>query len=214
MWFKNGPPRQPVGTCAPLYKNLDMRLWWGFSKCGPEKSLPSLSACCPVPSAARPSLLAHCALRSRSSTYYSTPLRLPRLIIMPSVVAAPRGLPASSSLRAVSVARSSSRRHTRTACSSDDNLAGFMEKISKDTEKYKRATASNVTTSAPPGATVPPSQPAFRTARFGFVENAEVWNTRLGIIGFFSLLIVEGIANKPLLTLMGIEVGNGIDIGF
>merc|ERR1711966_106629 len=131
--------------------------------------------------------------------------------IMPSVVvAAPRGLPASS-LRAVSVARSSSRRHTRTRASADE---GFMGKISKDTEKYKSATASNVTTGAPPGATVPPSQPAFRTARFGFVENAEVWNTRLGIIGFFSLLIVEGIANKPLLTLMGIEVGNGIDIGF
>lgn len=48
----------------------------------------------------------------------------------------------------------------------------------------------------------------------GFVDNAEVTNSRAAMIGFFALLLLEAVTGKGILELMGIEVGNGIDIGF
>jgi hypothetical protein len=49
--------------------------------------------------------------------------------------------------------------------------------------------------------------------KFGFVENAEVLNSRAAMIGFFALLLVEGIFGKGLLELIGVTVGKGLDIG-
>ena len=51
------------------------------------------------------------------------------------------------------------------------------------TAEYKKTLATSVATTAPPGATAPTTQPAFRVARVGFVENAEIWNTRAAVIG-------------------------------
>ena len=78
----------------------------------------------------------------------------------------------------------------------------------------------------------------------GFVDNAEKINSRAAMIGFFGVIIVEAVrctrpapalraqgcaplrpsvlltrlaaqlAGKGLLELIGIETGNGIDIGF
>ena len=73
----------------------------------------------------------------------------------------------------------------------------------------------------------------------GFVDNAEVINSRAAMIGFFALIALEAVraaaeawgaltflvgltlhraalqvSNTPFLTMLGYEIGNGIDIGF
>ena len=48
----------------------------------------------------------------------------------------------------------------------------------------------------------------------GFVDNAEVINSRAAMIGFFALILLEAVAGKGILELLGVETGNGIDIGF
>jgi hypothetical protein len=51
-------------------------------------------------------------------------------------------------------------------------------------------------------------------ATFGFVENAERMNSRASMVGFVSLLLVEGIFGKGLLELVGVDVGHGIAFTF
>lgn len=74
--------------------------------------------------------------------------------------------------------------------------------------------------------TQPPYQPTVPPATFGFVDNAERLNSRAAMvrapctqvhsrssttqIGFFALLAVEAIANKGLLELLGVTVGQGL----
>jgi hypothetical protein len=45
---------------------------------------------------------------------------------------------------------------------------------------------------------------------FGWVDNAERMNSRAAMIGFFSLLLVEAVANKGLLELIGLQTGKGL----
>ena len=46
------------------------------------------------------------------------------------------------------------------------------------------------------------------------MDNAEVINSRAAMIGFFALILLEAVAGKGILELLGVETGNGIDIGF
>lgn len=74
--------------------------------------------------------------------------------------------------------------------------------------------AAIVPFAAPPkGVSQPPRSPVTPPPKFGFVENAEVMNSRAAMIGFFSLLLVEAVAGKGLLELIGVTVGKGLDIG-
>lgn len=57
-------------------------------------------------------------------------------------------------------------------------------------------------------------KPTKKLPTFGFVDNAETINSRAAMIGFFALLALEAVAGKGILELVGIETGNGIDIGF
>ena len=43
---------------------------------------------------------------------------------------------------------------------------------------------------------------------------AEKINSRAAMIGFFSLLALEAIAGKGILELLGLNIGNGLNIGF
>jgi len=61
---------------------------------------------------------------------------------------------------------------------------------------------------------LPRTEPKFEEPSFGFVRNAELLNSRAAMIGFFALLLVEAVLGGPFLKFLGIEVGNGIDIGF
>lgn len=66
------------------------------------------------------------------------------------------------------------------------------------------------TVPTPPGVSVPAKQPQVPPPAFGFVTNAERLNSRAAMIGFFGVLIVELIAGKGFLDLLGIATGNGL----
>ena len=62
----------------------------------------------------------------------------------------------------------------------------------------------------PQGVTQPKRFPDIPPGRFGFVEYAERLNSRAAMIGFFGILIVEFIANRGILELVGLNVGSGL----
>lgn len=66
--------------------------------------------------------------------------------------------------------------------------------------------------SPPSGVPPPPEEPDLQPSKFGFVENAEVQNSRAAMVGFFALLFVEGVTGKALLELIGFRVGFGLNI--
>mmetsp|Transcript_34721 Transcript_34721/g.88844 ORF Transcript_34721/g.88844 Transcript_34721/m.88844 type:complete len:127 (-) Transcript_34721:102-482(-) len=66
----------------------------------------------------------------------------------------------------------------------------------------------------PSPATDPTEEPDFSPATYGFNYTAERLNGRFAMMGFIALLVLEAVAGQGLFELVGIEVGNGIDIGF
>jgi hypothetical protein len=73
------------------------------------------------------------------------------------------------------------------------------------------AAAAPLTAPKPPaGVTLPPRQPDVPEPRFGFVDWAEKINGRACMMGFFALLLVEGITHKGLFELAGFTVGQGL----
>jgi len=66
----------------------------------------------------------------------------------------------------------------------------------------------------PKGATEPPMEPELITSKFGFVENAEIVNSRAAMLGFFGILLVEWIAGKGIFEMLGLKVGNGLGFEF
>ena len=65
-----------------------------------------------------------------------------------------------------------------------------------------------------PGVPRPPVVPVIEPGKFGFVENAEIMNSRASMIGWWSLLFVELVAGKGLLEMLGFTVGKGINFTF
>ncbi|GAQ82899.1 one helix protein [Klebsormidium nitens] len=65
---------------------------------------------------------------------------------------------------------------------------------------------------APPGVEPPRQEPKLPQNLVGFTENAEVWNSRAGMIGIFGIAFVELIANRGILEMVGITVGKGLDL--
>merc|ERR1712003_39527 len=73
----------------------------------------------------------------------------------------------------------------------------------KEPEKYKLSKEELFKIDTPNA----PVEPNFVEPKRGFVENAEVMNSRWAIIGFMSLCLVEGLFNKPFLRLFGMRIG-------
>ncbi|KAL6776377.1 OHP1 [Auxenochlorella protothecoides x Auxenochlorella symbiontica] len=65
----------------------------------------------------------------------------------------------------------------------------------------------------PKGVAQPKVLPTLPPPKFGWVDYAERLNSRAAMIGFFALLLVEGISGRGLLQLIGISVGGGLNIG-
>ncbi|GAB4816519.1 hypothetical protein N2152v2_003565 [Parachlorella kessleri] len=66
----------------------------------------------------------------------------------------------------------------------------------------------------PKAVTVPKAKPVKPVPKFGFVDNAERLNSRAAMIGFFGILAVEAIFNKPLLSMLGFTLGQGLPFEF
>lgn len=62
---------------------------------------------------------------------------------------------------------------------------------------------------APPGVPLPPLLPTKKAPLFGFVDNAEVINSRAAMIGFFSLLALEAVRTAACPALPAVGVGGG-----
>lgn len=94
--------------------------------------------------------------------------------------------------------------------------AGPLDAVNASIEENKRKTAARQAAkmSSPPGVPPPPFVPTIEPATFGFVENAERMNSRASMVGWWALLLVEGVAGKGLLELAGVTVGKGINFTF
>lgn len=66
----------------------------------------------------------------------------------------------------------------------------------------------------PPGVTLPPAQPEVPPPTFGFVDFAEKINSRACMLGFFALILVEQLAGRGLLDMLGFTTGNGLGFEF
>ena len=73
----------------------------------------------------------------------------------------------------------------------------------------RRSTVRVQAAKLPAGVTVPPKQPDVPAPKNGFVDNAERINSRAAMIGFFALLVLEAIADKGLLEILGFNVSGG-----
>ena len=92
--------------------------------------------------------------------------------------------------------------------------AGVVEDIKKAIDEYQEKAAKAKLVASPPGVPPPPVVPVLEPGKIGFVENAERWNSRASMVGWWSLLIVELVAGKGLLEIMGFTVGKGINFTF
>ncbi|KAI8114457.1 hypothetical protein M9434_002581 [Picochlorum sp. BPE23] len=93
------------------------------------------------------------------------------------------------------------------------STAPLQAKLVQGTRRAHHHLHVAVAATPPKGVTQPPRSPIVPPPMFGFVDNAEVLNSRAAMIGFFALLILEAVAGKGLLELIGVTVGKGLDIG-
>ncbi|XP_078445483.1 one helix protein [Wolffia australiana] len=64
----------------------------------------------------------------------------------------------------------------------------------------------------PAGVGMPKTEPKLTQAFWGFTTTAEVWNSRACMIGLIGTFIVELILHKGILTMIGVEIGKGLDL--
>ena len=133
---------------------------------------------------------------------------------------------ASSVFSSTSKSSSSGRRRrtmfrTTTTTTTRANGAGdvareIVEDIKRKIEENKNEIQrrEEMKYQSPPGVPRPPVVPVIEPGKFGFVENAEIMNSRASMIGWWSLLFVELVAGKGLLEMLGFTVGKGINFTF
>ncbi|KAG6534461.1 light-harvesting complex-like protein OHP1, chloroplastic [Zingiber officinale] len=64
----------------------------------------------------------------------------------------------------------------------------------------------------PAGVELPKDEPRLTEPFLGFTRTAEVWNSRVCMIGLVGIFIAELIFNKGVLQMIGVEVGKGLDL--
>ena len=91
---------------------------------------------------------------------------------------------------------------------------GAFDKIKRLIAENDAKEAKKKIVASPPGVPPPPLVPVLEPGKIGFVANAEMWNSRASMVGWWSLLLVEAVAGKGLLEIMGFSVGKGINFTF
>ena len=132
---------------------------------------------------------------------------------MPSVLSSRASVPRAFA-RGKPTPSSSSRRRLSPTRAGPIELVGdlFREAVQKgDDAREQRAKRAR---DAPVGVPPPPVIPVPRPATFGFVDNAERWNGRASMVGWWSLLLVEAVAGRGLLDVLGFDTGHGINFTF
>ena len=105
---------------------------------------------------------------------------------------------------------------TTRANGAGDGAREIVEDIKRKIEENKKEIQrrEEMKYQSPPGVPRPPVVPVIEPGKFGFVENAEIMNSRASMIGWWSLLFVELVAGKGLLEMLGFTVGKGINFTF
>ena len=116
-----------------------------------------------------------------------------------------RGRPSSSS---------PARRRLHTTRAGPLELVGDLVREAIAEGEDRRAQMEMRARDAPAGVPPPPVIPVQRPATFGFVDNAERWNGRASMVGWWSLLAVEAVAGRGLLDVLGFDTGHGINFTF
>ena len=116
-----------------------------------------------------------------------------------------RGRPSSSS---------PARRRLHTTRAGPLDLVGDLVREAIAEGEDRRAQREMRARDAPAGVPKPPVIPVQRPATFGFVDNAERWNGRASMVGWWSLLAVEAVAGRGLLDVLGFDTGHGINFTF
>lgn len=106
--------------------------------------------------------------------------------------------------------RAAALRRNKTGLVRAGPMEDFTKAIADNKAKLERAKF----VASPPGVPPPPVIPVLEPGKVGFVENAERWNSRASMVGWWSLLLVELVAGKGLLEIMGFTVGKGINFTF
>ena len=104
--------------------------------------------------------------------------------------------------------------NTRASCHVPPNNQQEDIQASIAANNKKLAAVEKAKYASPPGVPPPPRVPVIDAGTFGFVENAERMNSRASMVGWCALLIVELVAGKGLLEIMGYAVGKGINFTF
>ncbi len=132
---------------------------------------------------------------------------------MPSVLSSHASVPRALA-RGKPTPSSSFRRRLPSTRAGPIELVGdlFREAVQKGEDaRERRAMRAR---DAPAGVPPPPVIPVPRPATFGFVDNAERWNGRASMVGWWSLLLVEAVAGRGLLDVLGFDTGHGINFTF
>ncbi|CAM6085226.1 unnamed protein product [Calypogeia fissa] len=64
----------------------------------------------------------------------------------------------------------------------------------------------------PAGVDPPVEEPNLPVSLWGFTEKAEVWNSRVAMLGLFGLIALEFVTHKGILQMIGVDVGKGLDL--
>ena len=137
--------------------------------------------------------------------HISSPMRSTLTSRAPAPRVLSRGKPSSSS---------PARRRPTTPRAGPLELVGDLVREAVAKGDDQRAREAERARDAPAGVPPPPVIPVQRPATFGFVDNAERWNGRASMVGWWSLLAVEAVAGRGLLDVLGFETGHGINFTF
>ena len=137
--------------------------------------------------------------------HISSPMRSTLTSRAPAPRVLSRGKPSSSS---------PARRRLRPPRAGPLELVGDLVREAIAEGEDRRAQREMRARDAPAGVPPPPVIPVQRPATFGFVDNAERWNGRASMVGWWSLLAVEAVAGRGLLDVLGFDTGHGINFTF
>ncbi|KAK6942987.1 hypothetical protein RJ641_028364 [Dillenia turbinata] len=88
----------------------------------------------------------------------------------------------------------------------------FSNPLCRNIKHQKRLSLTVRAAKPPPGVVLPKVEPKFQAPFFGFTKTAEIWNSRVCMIGLTGIFIVELIINRGILQVIGVEVGKGLNL--
>ncbi|KAL2633377.1 hypothetical protein R1flu_004856 [Riccia fluitans] len=87
-----------------------------------------------------------------------------------------------------------------------------LRRVSSSRRRGRWSSSGARAAKLPQGVEAPKEEPRLPPSFWGFTENAEVWNARASMIGLIGIILLEFIAKRGLLEMIGFDVGKGLDL--